>query len=69
MKQKAKIRDWELVLALFSGKQNYQLIGEITEHPNKPEFAIDRQITSVLKSIDFENKTAETRNTIYELVD
>jgi hypothetical protein len=66
MKQKGKIKDWELIR---SYPNHYQLVGEITDHPDKPEFQTGRQITSTLKSIDFVNKTAETRNTIYELVD
>jgi hypothetical protein len=66
MKPKAKIKNWEVFPNLVG---SYQLIGEIIEHPDKPEFQTGLQVTSLLKSIDFVNKTAETLNTIYELVD
>ena len=66
MKPKAKIKDWVLFPCGFG---RYVLIGDIIEHPNKPTFSTERQMTSLVKSIDFEKKIAETRNTIYELVD
>jgi hypothetical protein len=66
MKQTAKIRDWEIVPTLNG---QFQLVGEILEHPDKPKFQTGRQITSILKYIDFDKKSAETLNTIYELVD
>lgn len=67
MKQKAKIKDWEIVSSLCG--TGHQLIGEIIEHPDKPEFQTGKQITSLLKYIDFEKMEAETRNTIYTLVE
>jgi hypothetical protein len=65
MKQKGKIKDWEIINSGFQ----YKLIGEIIEHPDKSSFHTGLQVTSTLRYINFVNKTAETSNTIYELVD
>lgn len=65
MKQKAKIKNYYLQAANRAG--DYVLIGEIFDHPRQTEFKKDLHSTSLLLSIDFKNKTAETLNTIYTL--
>lgn len=47
----------------------WHLTGHVTDHPRQPEFHAHRQITSPIVRIDFEAKTAETRNTRYTLLD
>lgn len=64
-KQHANIRRWGLT-PLGGG---WHLIGEVVNHPNQRSFHAKRQITSPLVRIDFEAKTAETRNTHYTLLD
>lgn len=66
MKQKAKIDNWEIEYLNWS--KSYVLRGKIFDHPKQNEFLQAKQRTSTLISIDFKNKTAETLNTIYELV-
>ncbi len=46
-----------------------QLLGTISHHPRQNEFLLNIQQTSPVISIDEANKTAETENTVYHLLD
>lgn len=63
-KQTAKIKEWK-VEHLYDNY--YTLVGKIYDHPRFKKVSENDQQTSALVSIDFKNKTAETKNTIYIL--
>jgi hypothetical protein len=63
-KGRSILRKWSLTR---SSSGNYRLEGVVKNHQRLPDEMIVQ--TSRLLSIDFLNKTAETRNTIYNLED
>ena len=62
MKKKARLRQWQIQKR--SGK--HCLVGEIVEHPKLIEG--ETVITSPLIFVCFKTMTAETENTVYELL-
>lgn len=66
MKQQAKIDKWSIMKHPFYN--DYVLTGQVKDHPRQSDMKDDVQVTSPILSIDFVNKKAETRNTIYELL-
>lgn len=60
-KQTAKLKNWKQITF---GESAY-LEGIVSEHPTYPDGQLHR--TSEVIYLDWENKTAETRNTIYTL--
>lgn len=66
MKKIAKIDNWEITKhPLYL---DYILIGKIVDHENQSNFKSNIQATSPLLNIDLVNKTAETQNTLYILL-
>jgi hypothetical protein len=69
MKQRADISQWTIINRDWE-KGVYRLQGIITNHPK--QFLMDENsptnTTSHLESIDFVNRIAITRNTIYNLL-
>ncbi|MBN2837880.1 MAG: hypothetical protein JXM74_03910 [Fusobacteriaceae bacterium] len=73
-KQKASLKNWNIKKYVYSDslevKEYYVLEGLLISHPDLHfNDGHDHFVrTSVLIKIDFENKIAETLNTIYELL-
>lgn len=66
-KQQAKIDKWSIVKhPLYN---DYVLLGQVKDHPRQTDMKTDTQVTSPLLVIDLVNKRAETRNTVYELLE
>ena len=65
MKQQAKIKNWSIEKYPYG----HVLVGNIFDHPRQKEFRGEVQVTTELFNIDFVNRTAETRNTLYTLED
>ena len=59
----AKLKEWKVI----PEEESYKLVGKIYEDEQQ-RFVDGRQIkTSSLKSIDFENKIAQTKHSTYQL--
>lgn len=62
--QTANISDWKIVNTPIG----CCLIGRVSEHPNQRAFTEPFQITSLLRSIDFDKGVTITQNTTYTLL-
>ena len=66
-KQRAKIDKWSIFRHPIYN--DYVLRGQVKDHPRQEDMRTAIQVTSPLLSIDLINKTAETKNTTYELLE
>lgn len=67
MKKQAKITKWSIIKHPFYN--DYVLTGEVSDHPNQSDMNSKVQVTSPIEKIDLTGKTAETRNTVYTLLE
>lgn len=61
MKRQARIRR----VGFVSIDGHWHMTGQVTDHVRQDEFKSERQVTSRLRRVDFENGIAETENTVY----